>query len=1387
MLKFTLTRRRYYWLAIVLILTGMLFQLKPPGEELHLIPWLFGASILLAIALQRKKVNGVMQPQNHDWDRTIVKNLPQLTWIVNTDQTGKYFNQRWFDYTGLTAEQSQGDQWQQVIHPEDRRDWQSETNSEFCCRLKQIDGEYCWHLLQVVNLEAEAKLKLIAATKINGQNLPNLAAKEANSRETCSNNCVLLHQVNFPTIAAAEAVNYLAEPVVAQLAQEQFFLAELLQSAPIAIAFLDSEGRFVKVNEYFANLNKTSPEAYLGKTVGEILPSNIATIFERRCRQILATGEAILNVEETNLGAVSAREERYWLSNYFPVRCPVEEVIGIGIAITEITEYKQVARQLHEQEEKFRTLAENSPNIIARCDRQYRYLYVNSAIAPATGKSPEELIGKTNGEMGFPEELVTDWEQRLEQVFDTAKPDFWEFEFNSPEGLRYYQTQIVPEWGENREVTSVMSICRDVTESKEFELALIQSELRFRCIFESNLLAIAFWNTEGAIVEANDAFLQLIDYDRRDLETGKISWRELTPPEYHHLDEKAIVEMQAKKVCTPFEKEYLRRDGTRVPILIGAALLKESQSEGVCFILDLSETQRQKAALKKSEAQFRTSVESILDCFGIYSAIRSPEGEIIDFRVEYVNAAACQNNHLSFEAQVGRRLREILPDDRETSLFNEYCQVVETGEPLVKESLTYFDQYGLRYLKKAFDIRIVPFGDGFVATWRDITDRKETELALKQFQTRFNRLAENLPGVIYRYYQHSSDRPTGRWRYRVNRHQKDQFTYISSGCRDLFELEPQAIAANANLLWSLIHPDDLSAFEASFAAAADTGHPWRHEWRIVTSSGKTKWIIALAKATKQADGNFIWDGLLLDVTARKLSEQALSRSEAKFRRLFESNIIGVIFPDLQGKIYDANDAFLAMVGYTKTDLEAGKLHWQKMTPPEYAELDRQKVTEIATTGVCTPFEKEYFRRDGTRIAVLLAGALLESSKEKTVCFVIDLTERKQAEAEREILLAREKVAREEAEAANRVKDEFLAVLSHELRTPMNSILGWSKLLQRKQFNEATTAKALETIARNAQIQNRLIEDLLEVSRILRGKLTLNAAQVSLKLIIEAAIETVRLAAEAKSIQILTDLETGVGQIKGDPNRLQQVIWNLLSNAVKFTPEGGKIEVRLHQQQRQARIEVQDTGEGIAPEFLPFLFEYFRQENSSTTRSFGGLGLGLAIVRYLTELHGGKVTVYSAGKNQGAKFTVLLPLGEIKQEQLQLQSNKAKFASLAGVRILLVEDEADNRDLVTFILEQSGAIIEAVGSAKVALATLTSSEFDLLISDIAMPEMDGCQLIKEIRTGELAREIPAIALTGYASETERKKILGAGFQVHLSKPVPPRKLIAEIIKLLRQDR
>jgi signal transduction histidine kinase/CheY-like chemotaxis protein len=380
-------------------------------------------------------------------------------------------------------------------------------------------------------------------------------------------------------------------------------------------------------------------------------------------------------------------------------------------------------------------------------------------------------------------------------------------------------------------------------------------------------------------------------------------------------------------------------------------------------------------------------------------------------------------------------------------------------------------------------------------------------------------------------------------------------------------------------------------------------------------------------------------------------------------------------------------------------------------------------------------------------------------------------------------------AQSAAEQANRLKDEFLAVLSHELRSPLNPILGWAKLLQTRKFDQAKTAYALATIERNAKLQSQMMEDLLDVSRILQSKLSLNVYSVDLSAVIEVALDTVRLAAEAKSIQLQTIFEPNVGQVLGDPSRLQQVIWNLLSNAIKFTASGGQVSVRLECVGTQAQIRVSDTGKGINPDFLPYVFDYFRQADNSTTRTFGALGLGLAIVRRLVELHGGTVQAESSGEGFGATFTVLLPIQSVVPLRKEDKDKGLPdvSANLEGVKVLVVEDEVDTRDLIVFILEGYGTCVRAVASASDALNTFALQKPDILLSDIGMPEMDGYMLIRQIRAlpPEQGGEIRAIALTAYAGEIDQQKILQAGFQRYVTKPVEPAELVMVIASLVGQ--
>lgn len=432
----------------------------------------------------------------------------------------------------------------------------------------------------------------------------------------------------------------------------------------------------------------------------------------------------------------------------------------------------------------------------------------------------------------------------------------------------------------------------------------------------------------------------------------------------------------------------------------------------------------------------------------------------------------------------------------------------------------------------------------------------------------------------------------------------------------------------------------------------------------------------------------------------------------------------------------------------------------------------------------------YFEQIGQKTMLLNACKLQrEDNVDMILLSIEDISDRKQFETERSQLLTQEQSARQQAEDANRSKDEFLSNLSHELRNPLNVILGWSKLLRARTLSEAAADRALEVIERGATAQAQLIEDILDVSRITSGKLRLNNRQIDLSLVVQAALDSVQLSADAKNIQLVSSLRAVT--VAGDVDRLQQVLWNLFSNAIKFTPTGGRVEITLSSAKNQAQITVSDTGQGIRADLLPHVFDRFRQGDSSTTKAVSGLGLGLSIVRHLVELHGGTVQAESLGEGQGTTMTVRLPLSRSTlPSDLEPSSNASAdhAPSLAGLQILAVDDQIDTRELLKFVLEDYGADVLTVASAKDALSALSAApnRYDVLISDIGMPEEDGYFLIQQVRSLEVesGAKIPAIALTAYASDREQQRAIDAGFQAHVAKPVEPVQLAWVVANLVK---
>ncbi|MEW6269576.1 MAG: ATP-binding protein, partial [Thermodesulfobacteriota bacterium] len=518
-------------------------------------------------------------------------------------------------------------------------------------------------------------------------------------------------------------------------------------------------------------------------------------------------------------------------------------------------------------------------------------------------------------------------------------------------------------------------------------------------------------------------------------------------------------------------------------------------------------------------------------------------------------------------------------------------------------------------------------------------------------------------------------------------------------------------------------------------------------------------------------------------TWRQRAEEELRESRDRFRMLANSAPVLIWVADASGRRIFFNDPWLRFTG-RRVEEESGD-GWLRGVHPDDRESCRHALATAAARRA--PFQVEYRlrRHDGLYRAVVDQGAprLREDGVfEGHVGSCVDITEQQRARERVEEALA-------QAEKANRAKDAFLATVSHELRTPLSPIVAWARMMRDGKLDDAQRMRAVEVIERNARMQAQLVEDLLDVSRIVEGRLRLSVRPVGLVQIIESALETVRQAADAKGVRLHAVLDSTVAPISGDPDRLQQVMWNLLSNAVKFTPRGGRVHVVLERVDSSVEIVVSDTGKGIAPDELPHLFERFWQADRSPTRAHGGLGLGLAIVRHLVELHGGTVTAESAGENHGASFTVRLPLApfsrravdDVRRHPLLADGRvRPRETRLDGMRALVVDDEPDANEVVRTFLAQSGAEVRVAASCSQALEILSRWLPDVIVSDVGMPGEDGYALIAKVRTlpGPVGR-LPAVALTAYASTEDRVRLLSADFQMHVAKPADPAEITAAV--------
>ncbi|HKU90507.1 MAG TPA: PAS domain S-box protein [Steroidobacteraceae bacterium] len=617
----------------------------------------------------------------------------------------------------------------------------------------------------------------------------------------------------------------------------------------------------------------------------------------------------------------------------------------------------------------------------------------------------------------------------------------------------------------------------------------------------------------------------------------------------------------------------------------------------------------------------------------------------------------------------------------------------------------------------------------------------------------------------------------------------------NEGATRIFGWQPEEVIGRSI---TILIPADRLEEEPAILARIRAGQRVDHYQTVrVRKDGSFVDISLSISPVRNAAGEIVGASKIArDITQQKRAEQALRVSNERFRLMADSAPVLIWMADHTKARNWFNKSWLDFTGRTP-DQEAG-FGWTQ----NVHEDDLARCLQAYAEGFDTrePFGSEYRlrRADGQpRWIIERASPLFEGPAHSFSGYIgscVDITESKQLQADREETLKAERAAREEAERVGRLKDEFLATVSHELRTPLNAILGWSTLMRRLDPGSDDHKRGLETIERNARVQGEIIADLLDMSRIISGKVQLDVQSIDLAEVINAALDAVKLSIEAKKLRLRVTLDARAGRLRGDPGRLQQVIWNLLTNAVKFTPSGGRIDVVMERVNSHVEVCVEDSGVGIKPEFLAFVFDRFRQADSSTTRRHGGLGLGLSIVKHLVELHGGSVRVKSAGEGQGSTFIVALPISVMRIEESSRVERPAfsdvdvstiELPSLAGVRALVVDDQEDARILICRLIEENGGRCVLAESSAQALTLIGQEDVNILISDIGMPDFDGYELIRKVRAlhSSQLRNLPAIALTAYARADDRQRALLAGFQMHVSKPVEPRELIAGIASLL----
>ncbi|HVL66738.1 MAG TPA: PAS domain S-box protein [Vicinamibacterales bacterium] len=933
-----------------------------------------------------------------------------------------------------------------------------------------------------------------------------------------------------------------------------------------------------------------------------------------------------------------------------------------------------------------------------------------------------------------------------------------EYRLATPAGVRWVAARGRPVYDTHGDLRGMLGVVQDVTREKTTEAALRESEARWRSLSDCSPVGIFVTDGAGSFTYTNTRCQAICGFTAEEgLGAG---WTARIHPE----DREAVLAAWRAAVSAgyPYEGEFRLWNGdgpVRWTQVRSAPLAADGGPAAIIgTVEDVTERHTAEDALRDA----RSRLENALTV-----------GEIATWVWDIRHDRMFADRNLA-------RLFGVTPEQAEGGALVHYVTAIHPDDRervmgLVADAISRVGAYEADYrvvspgrgtrwvsVRGRVDVDAAGAPIRMHGVLIDITERKESEERLAASERRFRDLAEAMPQLVW---IASADGGAEFFNQRWT-----EFTGLS-------------LQDSLGGGWArAVHPEDLERVKTRWAGAVAERRRFDSEHRFRRADGVYRWHLVRAVPVLDEGGTVVrWFGTGTDVHDAKLTEERL-------RAVIDATPECVKVVASDGRLLQMNAGGLGMIEAVDEASVCGASVFE-LVAAEHRDEWREHHRRVCS-GERLSWQFEVVGLRGTRRWMETHAVPMQLAEGEWAQLAVtrDITERKQYEQERELLLEAERAARAEAERASRLKDEFLTTLSHELRTPLNAILGWSRILDAS-GDPGQVARGLEVITRNARVQAQIIDDLLDMSRIISGKIRLELEPLDLARIVELAVETARPTAETKGVMLHATLRGEPGQVLGDPARLQQVFWNLLSNAVKFTPQGGRIDVRLKRLGSTLEVSVTDTGEGIAPEFLPNVFDRFRQLDSSTTRRHGGLGLGLSIAKQLVESHGGVIRGESEGPGQGARFTVSLPLAEASTATGGVgEASRTPVAGavrLDGVRVLAVDDEADARELVERVLSAAGATVTSGRTAAEAIAACDAGAFDILISDVGMPGEDGYAMLRRLRTlANVNRDILAIALTAYARPEDRERALQSGYQMHLAKPLEPAELLTAVHALIR---